>query len=125
MEVDAIGTGLTSRLINLALDGAMARHTAIAMNIANAGIEGYQPVVARFDQLVEQLRGQSVSESALASVRNAADRDPLVLDPQANQVQLDTEMAKLAQNTVQYQALLTAKSKLGSIIRMAVTEGRK
>jgi flagellar basal-body rod protein FlgB len=125
MELDATSSGLTSRLIALALDGAMARHTAIAMNVANAGVEGYQPVAARFDQMVEQLRGQTVSESTLSSVRSATVNQPLVPDPQATQVQLDTEMAKLAQNTVQYQALLAAKSKLGSLIRMAITEGRK
>ena len=125
MELDATGSGLTSRLIMLALDGAMARHTAVAMNVANAGVEGYQPMAARFDQLVEQLRGQTVTDSSLASVRSASAREPLVPDPNATQVQLDTEMAKLAQNQVQYQALLTAKSKLGSIVRMAITEGRK
>lgn len=125
MQLDAIGNSLTSRLVMLALDGAMARHTAIAMNVANAGVEGYQPVIARFDQMVDQLRGQTVTESTFSSVSSATANQPLVPDPQSTQVQVDTEMAKLAQNTVQYQALLTAKSKLSSMVRMAVTEGRK
>lgn len=125
MQLDAIGNSLTSRLVMLALDGAMARHTAIAMNVANAGVEGYQPVMARFDQMVDQLRGQTVTESTFSSVNSATANQPLVPDPQSTQVQVDTEMAKLAQNTVQYQALLTAKSKLSSMVRMAVTEGRK
>jgi flagellar basal-body rod protein FlgB len=125
MQLDAIGNSLTSRLVMLALDGAMARHTAIAMNVANAGVEGYQPVMARFDQMVEQLRGQTVTESTFSSVKSATANQPLVPDSQATQVQIDTEMAKLAQNQLQYQALLTAKSKLSSVVRMAISEGRK
>jgi flagellar basal-body rod protein FlgB len=126
MQLDPTSSGLTSRLLTLALDGAIARHTAIAMNVANAGVEGYQPVVARFDEMLDQLRGgQSVTESTLASVGSAMSNQPLVPDQQATQVQLDTEMAKLAQNTVQYQALLAANGKLTSMVRMAINEGRK
>lgn len=132
IELDAASSGLTSRLVMLALDGAMARHAAIAMNIANANVEGYRPVAARFDDLVEQLRGRALdgnadatTRDALSSVRTAMTSQPLVPDPNATQVQIDVEMAKLAQNTVQYQALLAAKSKATSIVRAAINEGRR
>ena len=38
---------------------------------------------------------------------------------------LDMEMVKLAHNTVQYQSLLRALDKRGSILGTAITEGRR
>lgn len=132
IELDAVSSGLTSRLVSLALDGAMARHAAIAMNIANANVEGYRPVTASFDEMVEQLRGRAagttadaVTRDAVSTVQSAMSNQPLVADKNSTQVQIDVEMAKLAQNTVHYQALLSAKSKATSIIRAAINEGRR
>lgn len=132
IELDTVSSSLTSRLVALALDGAMARHAAIAMNIANTNVEGYRPVAARFDELVEQIRGrvidrgaEAAAHNAITSVHDAMNNQPLVVDASTSVVQLDVEMAKLAQNTVQYQALLTAKSKATSILRAAINEGRR
>ena len=38
---------------------------------------------------------------------------------------LDIEMVKLAHNTVQYQSLLRALDRRGSILRTAIGEGRR
>jgi flagellar basal-body rod protein FlgB len=129
--IDPIPGGATSQLVSVALDAAMARHAAIAANIANADTPNYRPLMARFDQLVEELQGRVTDRTQDAALTRDARRmqeslqsQPLVADPTARQVELDMEMANLAKNTLQYQALLTAQGKLTSIAELAISEGK-
>jgi len=130
-QIDPILGGATSQLVSVALDAAMARHAAIAANIANADTPGYHPMMARFDQLVEELQGRVTDRTQDAGIMRDAQRmqeslrsQPLVADPSAPQVELDMQMAELAKNTLQYQALLTAQGKLMSLAELAIGEGR-
>jgi flagellar basal-body rod protein FlgB len=130
MDIDTTGSGLTSRLVMMALDGAMARHSAIALNLANATAEGYQPMATRFDEVLEQLRGR-VTRGEETAVRRTAEQlhkqvveAPLMASTTQAAVQLDEEMGKLARNSLQYQAVLTAHNKSMSILRQAIKEGR-
>jgi flagellar basal-body rod protein FlgB len=123
--------GTTSQLVSVALDAALARHAAIAANIANADTPNYRPLMARFDQLVSDLQGRVTDPTQDSAVGRDAQRMqeslesvPLVADPTAPQVELDMQMAQLAKNSVQYQALLTAAGKLMSLTEMAISEGK-
>jgi hypothetical protein len=82
--IDPVGNGVTSQLVSMALDGALARHAAIATNIANVGTPGYQPVMARFDELVEQLRGRVEDRSLDSSTERVVQtlKDSLESEPQ-------------------------------------------
>lgn len=129
--IDPIGNGVTSQLVSMALDGALARHAAIATNIANVGTPDYQPVMARFDQLVEQLQGRvedrtldSSTERVVRTLKDSLDSEPVAPDPRAGKVELDMQMAYLAKNTLRYQALLTAQSKLSSMRDFVINEGK-
>jgi flagellar basal-body rod protein FlgB len=129
--MDPIGGAVTSQLVSIALDAALARHTAIAANIANVDTPDYRPMTARFDQIVEELQGRVTDRSLDASTALEARRieeslasSPWVVDPTASKVELDMQMAKLAKNTVQYQALLTAQGKLMGMEELVISEGR-
>jgi flagellar basal-body rod protein FlgB len=109
----------------------MARHAAIAANIANADTPKYQPLMARFDQLVAELQGRvtdRTQDGALMrdaqSMQESLQDRPLVADPSAPQVELDMQMAELAKNTLQYQALLTAQGKLMGLAELVISEGK-
>jgi flagellar basal-body rod protein FlgB len=130
-QIDPIPGGATAQLVSVALDAAMARHAAIAANIANADTPNYRPLAARFDQLVEELQGRVTDRTQDAALMRDAQRmqeslqsQPLVADPSARQVELDMQMADLAKNTLQYQALLTAQGKLMSLSELAISEGK-
>jgi flagellar basal-body rod protein FlgB len=129
--IDPVGNGVTSQLVSMALDGALARHAAIATNIANVGTPGYQPVMARFDELVEQLRGRvedrsldSSTERVVQTLKDSLESEPLAADPRASNVELDMQMAYLAKNTLRYQALLTAQGKLTAMRDFVLSEGK-
>ena len=130
-QIDPVLGGATSQLVSVALDAALARHAAIAANIANADTPNYRPLMARFDQLVTELQGRVTDRTQDEAILRDAGRmqeslqsSPLVADPSAPQVELDMQMADLAKNTLQYQALLTAQGKLMSLTDLVISEGR-
>src|SRR5258708_3023530 len=129
--VDVMGEGVTAKLVGLARDAAVARHAAIAANIANVDTEGYRPLTARFDQLVEELRGRvtdrakdGTTEQLVQSMRQSLDDSPTLEDTAASKVELDMQMASLTKNLVLYQTLLAAQSKLMSMSQLVINEGK-
>ena len=130
-EIDPIMGGVTSQLISVALDAALARHAAIAANIANVDTPDYHPLAARFDQLVEQLQGRVTDRTQDAAIARDTQRMqdsleslPIVNDPSSAKVELDMQMAGLAKNSLQYQALLTAQGKLMDLAQLVIGEGK-
>lgn len=116
---------VTSNLLKLALDGAALRHQAIAANIANATTPGYTPVRVSFDTVMQQARDRlqagEAPHSVAASLANGLEADP----DAAGAVALDQQAADLAQNVVQYQALLKGMARRMSILAAAINEGKR
>ncbi|HEX7639618.1 MAG TPA: flagellar basal body rod protein FlgB [Burkholderiaceae bacterium] len=122
---------VTTAALSLALDAAAMRQQAIAANIANADVPGYQPVTVDFESQLDAAQrsledGGRLDMDALADVepRFVADvqTQPAGLSPK---VMLDMEMARLAQNGVQYQALATALNKQFTLMSIAVNDGKR
>ena len=105
------------------------RQQVIATNIANANTPGYARQTLSFgDHLQVQsewlgrLRPNEASLVRRAEVRVSPDLGP---DGLARTVQLDEEVAAMAQNSLHYQALMRALSRHFSILHSAATEGRR
>jgi flagellar basal-body rod protein FlgB len=120
---------ITTATLSLAMEAASRRQQAIAANIANASTEGYTPVRLAFESQLAEARQAlrekgSVDAFALAGVR--MDLEP-VLDAsgQPAKVQLDVEVAEMARNAVQYQALAQGLSRHLSILAAAAADGKK
>ncbi|TAK83711.1 MAG: flagellar basal body protein [Aquabacterium sp.] len=123
MNIDPLN-GATGALVRLALDAAQARHRALAANIANAGVPGYTPLRLGFGEQLAQLR------DAMAAGDTRVLDGVQALQPDApaggaDRVELDQEVAGLAENTLQYQALMRGLSRHMSLISLALNEGRK
>lgn len=120
-------SGITRELAMVALDGLSLRHQAIASNIANRDTPGYSRLTVEFEaQLASILSAHDagVSDGATRSNLNQA-AGGLHLSPAAEpEVRLDTEMGDLTRNTLQYQALLTALQRVGSMTHNAISGGR-
>ena len=116
---------VTSAIMRVALDGASLRHQAIAANIANAATPGYQPLKVSFESQLASARDRLNGGEALQGV--LADLSPSV-EAQAQEGEgpaLDLQVADMAQNVVQYQALLKGWSKRMSILSAAINEGKR
>lgn len=115
---------VTSAIMRVALDGAALRHQAIAANIANAATPGYQPLKVSFESQLASARQRLGGGEALQTV--LADLSPSVepVDGESRPA-LDLQVADMAQNVVQYQALLKGWSKRMSILSAAINEGKR
>jgi flagellar basal-body rod protein FlgB len=124
-EISGILNSATSELVLRALDAGVMRHAVHAANIANASVEGYQPLRLEFSEQLAAARSALLSRDDAAAKRAVRLLEPQVAPEAAGRpVQLDREVALMMENSVRYQALLGALGKGSSLIRLAIREGR-
>jgi flagellar basal-body rod protein FlgB len=128
--IEDIG-GATSRLVSLALDVSSLRQQVIAHNIANANTPGFTPQKVSFEQLLERAGLLTSDRPADREINDAIDRlqgrlnrGELIETSEDESVSLDMEMVRLTENVLRYRAMLEGLAKRGSLIKLAVTEGR-
>jgi flagellar basal-body rod protein FlgB len=121
---------VTSTALALALDAASLRQQAHALNIANAGSEGYTPVRVSFEAQLEAARADLHAGGLLR--RDSLEDVAPVLEPVAPaadgllpKVQLDLEVAAMSQNATHFNALLKALSRHYALLGSAVRDGKK
>lgn len=113
----------TLQLLAHATELSAMRQSVYAANIANAEVEGYRRLDIAFDREVERfalaIAERSNAHSTLAPVPVTA-----VVQTDAA-VQLDQEMALMAQNALRYQTLIGAFERTMQLMRSAIFEGRQ
>ncbi len=109
---------ITTRALSTALDAAGMRHRVIASNIANASTPGYAPQRVSFEaELSAAAHGGPVLTARMEPA-------PMSAGLTAG-VQLDVEVAALAQNTMHQQLLMKALQRHMAMLATAVTEGKR
>ncbi len=116
---------ITTASLRLALDAASLRHQAISANIANANAIGYVRQSVNFEEQLAEVRSQLRSSGAIDSVNLFDIKPKLQSSATGEKIQLDVEVADLAQNNVQYQTLLKALSRHYSLLSSAISDGKK
>lgn len=120
---------ITTTLMGLALDAASLRQQVTAANIANVETAGYAPMQVSFEAQMAEARSALGRHAQLDSTSLEAMQPRIVpvLDAAGlpAKVMLDVEVANLAQNAVQYQALVKGLSKHYAILSSAVSDGKK
>lgn len=120
--------GSTTSLLSLAIDAATLRQQALAQNIANANTPGYRRVDVQFEQQLRELGGAVQDGSAREQFGSASLRPYIRMTesgPDEQAVALDTEIAHMAENTLQHQVLIKALGKHLALIGMAINEGKR
>ena len=117
---------ITTAALTLALDAASLRHEVLASNIAHANTPGYRPLAVNFESQLEEARlalfnHGRLDAAALADVVPTLEKR----DPLTSQVALDVEALHLAQNGVQFQALLKGLNRHYQILSAATSDGKK
>lgn len=123
---------LTTISLSLALDAGSLRHQVIANNIANASVEGFVPQRLNFDAYVQDAR-RSLNERGRLDSQTLIDMAAVRPSIEAvlgatglpAKVQLDTEVSNMAQNAVQYQALLKGLSRHLGLLYTAASDGKR
>ena len=120
---------VTTTMMGLALDAASLRQRVTAANIANVDTAGYAPMKVSFEAQMADVRRSLSSNDRLdsASIEAMQPRLEQALDMAGlpAKVMLDVEVANMAQNAVQYQALVKGLAKHYAILSSAVSDGKK
>lgn len=122
---------VTLNSLSLALDAAVLRHQVTTYNIANAGVDGFAPMRVKFSQSMEDARRQLNEGRRLDNAHIVAwAGEPTTFESAIQgglpgKVQLDAEVAQMAQNAVHYQALLKGLNKHMAVLASAISEGKR
>lgn len=120
---------ITTAALSAALETAGRRQAAVTANIANASTPGYVPLQLSFDEHLAEARGVLREKGALdlAAAESLRAQAQPVLDStgQPAAVHLDAQMADLARNAVEYQALVQGLSRHLGLMALVAADGRR
>lgn len=91
--------------LTAAIRGAGLRQSALAQNIANANTPGYRREDVDFHSALQQAMGNGESPD---QIQFSVQQDPSApMRADGNSVDIDSESAKLAENGLEYEALVS------------------
>lgn len=120
-------------LFDKALDASWMRNEAIVNNIANAETPGYKREIVEFESVLKKAMGASTMpvarthEKHMPLVTNISPR--IIKDTSAsyrrdgNSVNIDTEMAALAENGIRYETITKQLNSTLKRLRMSIRQG--
>ena len=136
----------TMRALEIALDVASARHQVIADNVANVNTPGFKAADVDFVSSLEQaMAGRAESADRRLTGRTtraghfaisgaaSTGRSPIVqtedegasMKVDGNSVDIDLEMAKMAENATMYNTFAQLVSSKFSLLKYVISEGRR
>ena len=114
---------LTQTVLERALAGSQIRQSVLANNVANANTAGYKRSDVDFQSALSQaLDGPGgASQGQIANLGFASQTDTTAtMRADGNSVDMDAEMAKLSENSVAYQALISIARARLSMLQTAI-----
>ncbi len=140
--MDLIRNDLATQALKKALDGLSLRAQAIANNVANVDTPNFKSSEVTFEQDLQAAlsRRPDGLPLALTNARHLSDGSPVTLDavqPRAvpllstsmrndgNNVDIDREMAQLAETQLSFQAATQLINSKFQQLKLAIWEGKK
>ncbi|MFZ5813992.1 MAG: flagellar basal body rod protein FlgB [Bacillota bacterium] len=118
-----IGRDLPSKILENALDAASLRQRVLAHNIANVNTPGFKRSRVDFEaELARAVAGGEDPEAVRPVVVEEVDS---VGRPDGNNVDIEAESVKMAENQIWYAALTRQISDHFSRLRMVIHDGRR
>lgn len=119
----------TFRTLDLALGAAGKRQEVLANNLANVNTPGYKRLDVNFDaELAKALDAKRSGDDgdAISSLRPTVSADASAISVRAdgNSVDVDQEMAFLAENNIRYNALVQLSAKKLEGLKYVIADGR-
>ena len=103
-----------------AISGAAQRQTALAANLANANTPGYKPKDVDFHSALRAAFERGASGEEIHRTTFAESTQTGVVRPDGSAVDVDVESAKLSQNALEYQTLVSVARGRIEIIKSAM-----
>jgi len=111
-----------SKLVEKALDASWLRNDAISQNLANVDTPGYKKKTVPFEQLLND----AMSEKDIDNIdlKMVEDNSNLSTRLDGNNVDIESETADEAKNTIKYNTLIQSLNSQFSRLRSAIREGK-
>ena len=111
---------ITQLGLERAIQGSAMRQTALASNVANANTPGFKPKDVDFHSALQAAFAADDPAKAVASAGFAETSQTDVMRPDGSGVDVDVESAKMAQNGLEYQALIQVARGRIDILQSAI-----
>ena len=119
---------VTFKTLDLALGAAGKRQEVLANNLANVNTPGYKRLEVDFDGVLAK-----AVDAARTGDRNALDAlrpgvsgdDSVAVRADGNSVDVDQEMAFLAENNIRYNALVQLSQSKLNTLKYVISDGRR
>lgn len=126
----------TIGLLSKTLDITAKRHSVISSNIANAETPGYKTQDISFGDELKKALGNDGAEMRKTNARHLSGDTGSMMTPHPvdadgnlrnddNNVSMDEEMSKMAQNTIQYNTAAQIVARKFATLKYAISEGRR
>lgn len=121
-------------LMQRAMDGAWARHEVLAGNVSNAETPGYKRLDLDFRSVLSKAQGPESQwlrsdprhlSRTVADASWAISQDQSSITPDGNSVDIDREMGEVSTNALYYSAVSSQLNAYLSLLKKAITEGRR
>jgi flagellar basal-body rod protein FlgB len=104
--------------LQAAIRGASMRQNALAQNVANANTPGYRRKDVDFHSALAEAMGSGTNPDQVQFSVNEDPSAPMQAD--GNSVDMDTESAKLAENGMSYESLVSVEKTRLEILQSAM-----
>lgn len=122
-------TDTTTLSLAKSLDGIAARHKVIANNIANAETPGFVRSDVTFEDSLKQAMESGSDDDIRKSLEDIQPQtvadETTAAGPNGNNVSIDKEMADLTKNSLNYESVIQILNMKSTMIKSAITEGRR
>ncbi|MGE5652634.1 MAG: flagellar basal body rod protein FlgB [Bacillota bacterium] len=115
----------TRRVLERGLDVASARHQILANNVANVDTPGFKRSGVDFAQaMADAMKAADSHGQSVPSLRVVTE-EATVLRNDGNNVDIEREMAEIAENNLLFNALTQLLSQRYAQLRTVINEGRR
>jgi flagellar basal-body rod protein FlgB len=119
---------VTFQTLDLALGAAGKRQEVLSNNLANVNTPGYKRMDVDFDGMLSKAveAARTGDRSALDKLRPTVQADQSVaVRADGNSVDVDQEMAYLAENNIRYNALVQLTQNKLETLKYVISDGRR
>ena len=120
--------GTSMKALDLALGAAGKRQEVLANNLANVNTPGYKRLDVNFDGMLAKAvdAARTGDSDGLDELQPGVKRDQgVAVRADGNSVDVDSEMAFLAENNIRYNALVQLSQKKLDTLKYVISDGRR
>jgi len=109
------------KILEKALDAAWLRNEVISQNIANIDTPGYKRKTVVFEDYLND----AIDKVDSIDIRVTQDNKNLSMRQDGNNVDIESEMASMAANSIKYNTLVQSLNAGFNRLKSVISEGRK